>query len=630
MTDFGSRTDFQALQRSGRAKVVILSVLLLGGLSGATWSFFGRKEGIGNPEVAAKVLVVNATGSIPYGGFLREGGFEAVEGGIDAWERKAKESFDDDPIVDAGGLPAVLKLADLYGYGFVAIERPASVDFSAIETDGTPPDDEAVRFAVLSVGDFAFPHRLTTNPPPSLVLEDPAQDLLAALFAQEPLAELLPGNESPSVAILQRRDALHEAIERYGRRTRAATLIENVDRELADMIDGHERADLPITRLSELHESASGLPLPSGDTLLMTRSFTLTTRDALRPDVALADDEHFWVVDDAGRRQRCRAIMDGTVSVHDSGRFVDAVHGDAMLAQTLTEGLVLYTWRDGEGCAFERRGSIPSAPPGVDALGVPHRSGQVARTGTMMGHGVLSIARAGEVEATYLGMLEGRTLGTPVWWDADLVLVPSRAPNEPDAIDLFKPSRPLDVLRISALALGGETTLHQIAVVPGRAALVVTAGEARRRLYRLDLPDDPHALFDAPPVSGPLPRVVIGNARVVDLDTNVFLATTLTHDGRAHDPSVSPDGRWVAIGLRDATIDRPDQADDDEIAVVPVEGGPVVILTRNGRRDLAPRFTADSQAVLFTTEVEIPRTRWSTTLTRRVALPAGPDAAGPG
>lgn len=614
MTELGSRSDFLALQRSGRGKTVMLSVVLVAALGGSLWAFFGRPERLGNPEDPTKVLVVNAGSAAGYSLMLKDMGFDAAEGSLDAWERKADEALEEGDEGPRRGLAGVLHLADLFGYGYVAVERPGMLDVSGVDVDATPEGFSEARFAVWSVGDLAHPHRVTVNPPASDVLRDPVIDLLAALFEQPVLAELKPDNDDPTIEVIQRRDRLQRGLDRLGRRARAESLVGKVTHALEESLASDERAPVRPRAVSTLDESATPMPLPSGDALLLTRGFRVTTYDALKPNVELAETQRFTLRTANGERRPCAPILGGELSVHESLRMAQAAAGDALLTQTLTEGSVLWTWGGGQGCSFVRRGAVVPAAPGLDPLGVPHVSGQVARTGLVQDHAVLSVVEAGHDHQPLLGMLAGQIFGAPVWWDAHRLVVPSRGADG-DALFFFEPARPLVVLQLPATVLAGEATLHEVAAVPSLPALVVTAG-AGRHLYRLDFPASLEALFqehaDTPPRADGMPVVV-------SLDTQRFRAERLSDRGRVRQPTVSPDGQWVAATW--TGVDVPEEVEDPEIGVVDLRGGPLHVLTRNDRSDVAPRFSADGRTVLFETEIAIPRTRRTFVLVQSAEVP---------
>ncbi|MEX1366679.1 MAG: hypothetical protein AB1Z98_26370, partial [Nannocystaceae bacterium] len=130
MTDveLGSRSDLEALSRSGRGKVITLVVLLAVALGAAGWYFLVRKQGTGNPEDPAKVIFVGT--SRGFSMVLDDAGFEAAEGTFEAWEQKAKEEV---PDLQTTGIESIMEVADRFGYGYVIFEDPQSVDFSALD-----------------------------------------------------------------------------------------------------------------------------------------------------------------------------------------------------------------------------------------------------------------------------------------------------------------------------------------------------------------------------------------------------------------------------------------------------------------------------------------------------------------
>lgn len=616
----GSRSDLDALSRSGRGKLIALGVLLAVALGAAAWSFL-RKAGHGNPEKPTKVLIVARGTTVGFSAVLRDGGFEAAEGTLSAWENKARDELEE---LEEEGVSAVLRLADEFGYGYVAFEGPQELSWEEIDVEGGVPDfPEHVRFAVVSVGDFAFPHVMTLNPEPSPIVRDPGLVLLQALFEQGRLQQLLPDNDNPSIEDIRLRDRLQESLDRLAMLPEAERMADEIVARIRRQLVEEERAEPAPELLGEPLESANPIPLANGRLLTIARSFQLVTRDAVRADLDFEDTERFLFgapgdVPDA--RRPCDSLMGGTISVHDSGRYGSAVDGSALLIKSLSEGLVLWTLdRDHADCGFTRVGEVPDPAPGVSDGGIPHGSGKVARTGTSGGLGVLDVVEAGSGERLTLGMLDGVELSSPTWIDEHtLAAVGASYRGEPDGLFLLSTEAPMKVLRIDATVFQNAGELAEIAAVPGGERLVVTAGSFPRKLFRLDLPADVGSLFAAPPVAvdrEPIHRE--GLPTLFELDPNAMRATALTQQGRVHDPVVSKDARWAAVSLSDSALDRPDVSDDDEIALIALdEGAKMRLLTRNALEDHSPRFTADSGSVVFETRVEIPKTKWVITAPR--------------
>jgi hypothetical protein len=632
MTDveLGSRSDLEALQRSGRGKVMALLLMLAVALGAAGWYFFLRKQGTGNPEDPTKILVVARTRG--YSRVLADVGFDAHEGTFEAWEQKAKEEV---PDLETTGTAAIMALADRFGYGYVVFEEPKGVDFAALDILEVPEMPPHVRFAVLSVGDFAFPHVMTVNPKPSEVLRGASVVILQALFEQERLRELLPDNEKPTIAIVQLRDRLRNALDRLARIPDAERMAEKILGQVRRELEDEERAETKPTLVGQPLESGSPFALANGQVLTISRGFRLVTSDVVRADLELDDVERLWVGApgaQADARTPCEAIAGGELSVHDSPRFWVADDGGAVLVQRLSTGLALYTLdASAPGCALTETGKIPAPSPGLgNAVVAGH--GQVARVGTLGGQAVVSVVTAGQDDELLLGMLDDAVL-EDVAWLSERHLVAVGASLEGAGVWLLDTHDPLRVLRLSGSVFENADVVYEVAVGKRgpRPVVVVTAGSLPRKLYRLDLPADLAGLFAAPPVDASAPagpvavplvrddRAARGLPEIVRLDPNRFVATSLTHEGSVRSPTVSLDGTRVAFELRGDMYD-PTAPGDAEIGSVSTQGGALAVLTRNALKDSDPSITPDGAYVLLKTRVEVPRTDWVISSPRAVAV----------
>ena len=192
-----TQTDLQALQGSGRGKVALLAGVLVVALGAAGWTLL-NDGGSGNPESPGKVMLVTTDGGQET--FLVKLGFEADAQTFENLESKAKQEV---PDLEDNGVLAIVALADRFGFGYVAFERPHNFDFSKLETEsGAPSISDGDRWLVVSVGDLADPHVVTGG-----------YGLLSTLFEQERLAELLPPKQPATVEALQLRDQLREGID---------------------------------------------------------------------------------------------------------------------------------------------------------------------------------------------------------------------------------------------------------------------------------------------------------------------------------------------------------------------------------------------------------------------------------
>jgi hypothetical protein len=625
-TELASRSDLEALRRSGRGKLLVLCALVAVALAAAAWSFL-RQRGHGNPEDPSKVLVVAQGTTVGFSSVLRDGGFDAAEGTLSAWENKALDEIEG---LQLQGVAAVLRLADEFGYGYVVFEAPRDLSWEGIDIKGGVPEfPEHVRFAVVSVGDFAFPHVMTLNPEPSTVMRDTGVVLLQALFEQERLARILPDNENPSIEDIRLRDRLQESLHRLARLPEAETMARKVIDQITQQLVDDERADPKPRLLAEPLESGNSIPLANGSVLTVSRGFALVTRDAVRADLSFDDSERFLfgaADDPPAARASCESLMGGVVSTHDSGRYGASADGAVLLVRSLSEGLVLWRLDTREpGCAFTRVGEISNPPPGISDGGIPHASGKLARTGHVAGQAVIDIVAAQSGERETLGMLDEVKLLNPIWIDDHTVAAVARSVfGDPDGLVFFSTESPMTVLRLDAGVFDDAGTIDQIAVVPGGDAVVVTAGAYPSKLYRLDLPAKASQLFAAPPLMPDVEPVERDALPIVlELDPGSMQVTALTRQGRVRDPAVSPDGRWVAVTVSDPSLDPSDETDDDEIALLALDGASgakMRLLTRNALEDHTPRFSADSRFVIFQTRVEIPRTKWVITAPRAASV----------
>jgi hypothetical protein len=625
--DLGSRSDLEALRRSGRGKVLVVAVLLVAALGAAAWAFLFRNKGTGNAEDPGKVILVTTTRGHSIG--LTELGFDAAEGTFDAWVAKAEDEV---PDLEVDGIEAIMELADRFGYGYVVFEKPQDIDFSMLDIEGGPPTiPDHARFAVVSAGDLAFPHVLTVNPEPSEVMQGNAIVLLQALFEQEALAATLEAEDSTSMEVVKLKDRLSDAVEKLERVPQAELMADKIVAEVRRQLVDAERADPKPSPIARPLESVGPIPLANGQILGVSRGFRVVTRDAVRADLDLEDEERFVVgaVDGAPEaRVRCDALAGGAISVHESPRYWPADDGGAILLQTLSAGYELWTLDNALAgpCGFTKAGAIAARGPGVANEAAPHRSGKVARAGVLAGQGIVSVVSAGGGEEQLLGMLDDVELRDPTWLDARFVAAIAQGGAEPDQLVLFDLDEPLQVVTIPATVFDGANKLGEVAVasLADKPRLVVTAGGFPMRVYRLDLPRELGALLSDPPLP---PDLVIeprdGLPTAMPIDTNALTVVALTHEGVAQDVSVSPDGRWVALSLSDGGLDERNPG-DSEIALVPMDaqqgGAGMQLLTRNALRDYEPRFTADGAYVVFKTRVEIPKTQWRITAPRAVVL----------
>lgn len=632
-----SRSDLQALRRSGRGKVIAGILLFVGATGAAAWSFT-RDTGAGNPEDPARVMIVSDARARGYEIALRDAGFDALEGTQETWVRKARDEFHEDP--PGSDVQAVLALADRYGYGFVAFERPQSLDFSGLGVEGADAIDAQTEFAVVSAGDLGHPHVLTVNPAPSRVMRDPALPLLRALFRHEPLARLVDTDRNPTVADIKLRDRLGDALDALERVPKAEQMAANIGRRAKDELESGERGQSRPTVLGAPLEHTRAMALADGSILSIHRRFAVRSSNGFRVDLEFESEEVLMHRSDPGDEPVvCEMLAGGSLAGDESPRVSASADGTTVVTKTLSDGLVAWGYRPARGrCGFVRLGEVPPALPGMDPIGIPGPDGRVARSGTTAGQAVLSVTRAGTDGRTLLGMVDDVRFGTPAWVDDTHLVVGGRGPGTatPDALWILSIDAPLVALRLDATVFDGALTVHEIAASVGSdvdegalPTILATVGGGNRRLYELRPPVSVEALFGSP---GPAvdDRRRQGLPSIHELDSNRFPVRALTHEGVATQPRLSPSGGSAVVALHAPDLDRADENDDSEIVLIGLapHRPHLKVLTRNALDDRAPMFVQGGAAVVFETRYVVPSTNWVTAVARAMPVVGVRDDTG--
>lgn len=613
-----SASDLDVLRRSHRGKFVALAALLLGA-GGLVW-WNSRPGPIGNSEQAERVLVVPAA-QWRYKAYLEKWGFVAQEGRLQTMVDELREKL---PESTETGPAAVLKLADWAGFAYVAFEDPAQLDFSGLDIDGGLPTFEPHhRFAVVSAGDYAFPHKLTVSAEPSKYMSGPDLDLLSALFAQEPLASTLrddPRN-GPDVIVLRTKvqEGIH-AVEAV--KDAEATIAKIADKARALLVD-KEQGDPKPGLLGGVHESLNPIALADGGTLLLSRAIHFSSSTGFNADLDLDRTWQFLYVpagaDPIAGRVPCISLLGG--SFDESGQrpsFRFSPRGDALLLHS--EGRAQLFRLESGACNFTHLGDITVPLARGEDPGEPHPSGAVARARRDGAESVVYLVKPGDEVPQELARTAATAFSLPVWL-ADDALVAAGSPIADDTFHdglfFLSPAHPDRLLRIDAQNFNAATQIQQVAPAPADAGrprvLVKVWGSNGVQLFRADLPKPVAELFTdalAAADKNPLPSEVRDGMEplVLPLDTEGWTFAPLVSEISAADPVASADGRLVTF------------ASAGEIYVVPLTGGPVRALTHNELDDHTPMFSADGKTIVFRTRFPIERTTW--TLTTGRAVPA--------
>lgn len=619
-----SRTDLEALQRSGSGKILALAMLCVVALGAAAWVFFFRAEGIGAPERADKVLVVRGGDIAGYSAVLGRDGFDAAEGGLQYWVDKAAVELPEPP--EGSDVQVVLTLADHFGYGYVVFEHPADVDFAGLGIEAMPDFEEHVRFAVVSAGDFAFPHRMTVNPEPSTAVRRIEISLLQALFAQERLAGALPGNETASVESIQLRSKLQDAILDLGLVDRAETLASKTVREISRILGEERGADAPVL-LGSPNESGRALPNPSGGVLTLLRRFDVVSDDGIRAELEWSPHEMFTTAGPSsqGRKPFCAPIFNAAVLDGSPVELFASPDGASLLFERLGRPRQLWISTNGTECGYVLA-ELPQPQLQDVADPVPGRE-FVAWLGTVEGEATLEFVAVLDGGMSRVE-LTGVAVRDVAWLDARFIA----ATADDGLIYLVDASGDAKPMAVRPPALGPDPSLYEVAALSADS-LLVTVGADPRRLVRLQANAPWEALFASPPALPTIEANVGAEAApqetqaadnppnaAVRLDPAAFTATALTTAGVVTEPVGSPDGTAVAFTLADPVLDDPGQGRDLEIALVGADGEGLKLLTKNNVRDRSPSFTANGSAVLFQTRVELPRSSWRVVIPRSVPV----------
>ncbi len=646
-----SQTDIQVLQGSNRSKLVALGGIVA---IAATGFYLTRGGPIGAPEKASSVMIVTQ-GSFHYRHAMEGFGFQVLEQRQGAFVDKAKEMMPElAKEEELDDVAAILQLADYGGYAFVAFENPESIDFSGIEIDGGLPSlDTSSRFAVISAGDFAFPHRMSVTPKRSDLVPGIDLDLLTALFVQEPLHSALVDDPQAGPEVLILSNQLEAAIERVSmidEATRTIAKIEEASREL--LIDEERGRDKPAL-LGSLSESMHPIALAQGGVLLPSRNANFTSKNGLSADLQLDTTWRFFYQPQAsgeGERTPCTGIFGGALEQNGSRpRFRSAPSGDAIIIDQRGESRLFTLDPEAsrsDACGLRDRGTLPRLARRKDDPGAPHVSGFVARSrheGDQVVDAVVEIVAPGD--APPLDLLRSTRLGisAPTWLDADhlAVVIDYRMSNAGQSLLLLSRNHPGVALEIGPAVLAGSHDIYDVAATPSTGdgagtngtngtngttpkLVIVARGPQSPSLFRLDLPAPYATLFtealaeesaaasDEGTVDGQ------DDVRIITIDPTRFAeATRLTFDGDISNPQVSPDGKWVTYTIANADA----ESDNDyEIGLVAISGeSDARLLTQNGLDDHHPAFSGDSKRVVFRTKFPIERTTW--TLTTGRSLP---------
>ena len=489
--------------------------------------------------------------------------------------------------------------------------------------------------AVLSVGDLAFPHRLSVDEiGEHALMRVPGHGALEAVF-QQPALHAREDDDRPTVAELQ-----HEAAIEMGRRMveRPATFEQTIADARAT-IDSRLAVDADVRTLVGPFTTGSAVPTPEG-VLLVHHALDIYSDDAQTLEQGIGDTMRFEWLDDAALARlrergelsttRCPSLARGSVEMSLAPRIEAAVDGSALAISMREQPTTIWRKLPQPGCAWIEIGTIespslldrrvevlaPRLPPGPEGsarslmaeFGIDDVERASVRLWLTPVEEPLELLRLPDgvvdtvafIDDLHLVALARVPVGieepAPGWeYDQALYLLDRRRPGAHlrIPIDFFAETRRVRELAVVGPAVEGEhgprlaVTLVDDGVDTELAILTIGAAAWQRFV---DGEADPVELFTLTPEELELR----GLGRALAIASLAVSPTALVH------------------ALADGTTPA-------EITVHRIDGGPERRLTNNDLVDTLPHFTADGRAVVFVTGVRsslsstpfsVPRIAW--------------------
>jgi hypothetical protein len=655
------RTDVEVLSWGFRSRLALLVMLVVGALAAALWSGL-REQGIGEPEDRRKLMVVMQPGSdANYHVLLERGGFVVEIGTFADWEAEARALLPDS---EAQGVGLLLEYADARGFGFAVFEAPALLDVSGLELEPSLDELEqldAREHAVLSVGDLAFPHRITVDEVGEHPIVDmPGYGALEALF-QQPALLAREHDDRPTVSELLFEEAIEPARRMLERPTNFAQSIADartsVDELLAVDTGVHRLAAPPTSDLR--FTTGSAVPTPEG-VLLVHHELLPFSDNAISLDQRSGEVMQFeWLGEQALATVRERGVLDessvepcpslagGSLAMDRHPHIEAAVDGSALAI--VTEGLSaprpgegqLTVWRKLPqiGCAWAEHARLPSSTFAGRAVVLAPRfaAGPEPQSPSTTSipilaavdidehaHGRVSLWSTPDLAAVELLRVPDATLSGLAFIDDSHLAVLARVPLPAEeqtttrraehALHLLDRRRPGAHLRVPAEFFAAGRSLRELAVVEPavagehgpRLALTLVEHGVDTQLVVLTIGADAWQRFVAGEGAG-------------ERDPIERLFTLTPEDLELREVARAPAIAVLTVGPGVIAHALAQGGVPAEIVVHELDGGLERRLTNNELIDTLPRFTADGSAVVFVTGVRsslssapfsVPRIAW--------------------
>jgi hypothetical protein len=478
--------DIDIVVGTHRPKIAFLLFLIVAGVTAAVIHKM-IPRGTGNDEEAHKVLIVQEySGGLA--AYLSGFGFDAVTGSHGAWKNKVPEEMPELAGQEIN-LAEILAFADRYGYGFVAIESPERFNFSALDVEPAPTFDSHTRFAVLTTGDFAFPHVFSKNPEPSEVMGSRGLDLMRALFEQPQLAETLSPKDASMDAIKLRSlisPAIDEVLQLAELEKQVETILLETSDELRAPVAGG-KGDIHLA--DKVSEGSSIIPLADGRAITVSQEVSLTSDNGIRLDLEVSRDWKLRALSPtaplaAEERVACETLLGGTVDRSERLGSQGAHDGRTVLIRTVSSGTQLFAFDTGSGpCGLKPLGKLELSNDFSGRAAVGHD--KVAVKWREDGRAQIEVVDTGTLHLR-LGNFPSRGTKSLTWLDDRHLAIVTFDERPGVSLALLSLDRPDLVLD---LHVPDRSEFYEVRPLlrNGHASLVVRTREGRtNRIERLD------------------------------------------------------------------------------------------------------------------------------------------------
>lgn len=606
--------DIDIVVGSHRPKIAFLMFLIVAGVAAAVIHKL-TPRGTGNDEQGEKVLIVQeySGGLAAYlGGY----GFDAVTGSLTTWKSKIPEEMPELVGVDIQ-LPEILAFADRYGYGFVAIESPERFDFTGLEIDPAPSFDEYTRFAVLTAGDFAFPHVFSKNPKPSEIMGSRGLDLMGALFEQPQLKETLSPKDASMDAIKLRSiiaAAIDEVTQLKSLEAQVETILLKTSDSLRAKISG-DKGDIHL--VDKVSEGSSIIPLADGRAITVSQEVSLTSDNGIRLDLEVSRDWKLRALRagapmTAEARKTCESLLGGTIERSERLGSEGSRDGKTVLIRTVSKGTQLFSFDKSAGpCGLKELGTVELSDQFRGHLAVGYD--KVAAKWREDGRTIVEVRDVGELNLR-LGNFPSRGAKSLTWLDKRHLALVSYGDGPGVSLILLSLDRPDLVLEMRVPERADFYEIHPLSSDANGSLVIRTGERGVNRIERLDFNHSWSELFAQANMDNAVERSaeelnVDGQYQgpaVVLLDpVEEVLPTSVVEVDSGMKPfDLSPNGQWVAYtsfaeGGKEVHLVRVPGKGDSPTA-------PIAI-TQDEFYDRDVRFSLDGKRLFWRTEHELGR-----------------------